>query len=130
MAVGLSSTTMDNILNTFRGTTYTAPAGVFVQVHVGDPGAAGTANPSAVTSRQSATFAAPTTDGTGRAINLSNTPTFSMTATETISHISLWSATSAGTFLQSAALTSSVPVINGSTLTFSQLRLKYDPVAA
>lgn len=126
MTVGLASAQANAYLNTYRATNITAPANVFLKLHTGDPGAAGTANVSAVTTRNSITFAA----ASGGSMSLSSVGSFSMTTTETISHVSIWDASSAGNFLQSCALTASVPVINGSTLSFSSLTLSYTPIAA
>ena len=72
-----------------RNTAY-AEAAVYVQLHLGDPGSAGTANPAANTTRQAATFG---TGATGRAI--SNTAAVEWTSvpnTETYTWISLWDA--------------------------------------
>jgi len=52
-----------------------------------------------------------------------------MTATETISHISLWD--SAGTtFLWSVALTASKSVVSGDSLQLTSLTLALTPIAA
>ena len=64
MTAGLSTTNMANAwLAVFRGggagTSFTAPAALYIQIHTGDPGASGTANVSAVTTRQAVTFGAP-----------------------------------------------------------------------
>jgi len=126
MTAGLASAHAHGLLNLFRGTNYTAPAGVFVKLHTGDPGASGTANASAVTTRNEATWAAPA----GGAMALSSLTGYSMTATETISHISLWDAATAGSFLQSAALTTPKSVNDGDTLTLTTLTLSYTPIAA
>jgi hypothetical protein len=126
MTVGLAPATANAYLNVFRNTTYTAIANVFVKLHIGDPGAAGTANASAVTTRNAIVWAA----ASGGSMALSTLSAFSMTTSETISHVSLWDASTAGTFLQSAALTASVPVINGSTLTFSAFTVAFTPIAA
>jgi hypothetical protein len=61
---------------------------------------------------------------------LSSISGYSMTATETITHVSFWDASSAGNFLESAALTSSQAVINGSTLNFTTITLSFTPIAA
>jgi hypothetical protein len=55
---------------------------------------------------------------------------YSMTTTETITHISLWDASSAGNFLDSVALSASKPVTNGDTLTLTTLTLGFTPIAA
>lgn len=88
-------------------------AGVFVQLHLGDPGAAGTANPAAETDRVQATFGAA---ASGRAI--SNTAVIewlAVAATETYTHVSLWDAAAAGNFLGRDDLSSAAAVTAGDT---------------
>ena len=127
MTVGLAATTLaNNWLNMLRGTAFTAPAATYIKLHTADPGAAGATAASAVTTRQAATFSA----ASAGAIALSNYPSFTMTGTETISHISVWDASSAGNFLWSAALTTSKSVVNTDTLTFTTLGVSLTPVAA
>ena len=126
MTAGVASTLANSWLNMLRGVAFTAPAGTFIKLHIGDPGSAGTANPSAVTTRQTATFSA----AASGAIALSNSPAFSMTSTETVSHISVWSDVSAGTFLWSAALTTSKAVVATDTLTLSSCGFNLTPLAA
>jgi len=109
-----------------RQVAFTAPAGTYIELHTADPGAAGTSNPSAVTTRQSATFSA----ASGGAIALSNSPSFTMTATETITHISVWDAATSGNFLWSAALTTAKSVVATDTLTFTTLGVSLAPLAA
>src|SRR5258708_37543974 len=58
MASGLAATTLANKwLNMLGGTAFTAPS-TFVQLHTGEPGAAGTSNVSSVTTRPAITWAA------------------------------------------------------------------------
>jgi hypothetical protein len=127
MTVGLSTVNLANaMLNGIRGTSFTNAA-TYIALHVGDPGAAGATNPSAVTTRQSATFAA----AASGAIALSASPTaWSMTTGETITHISVWTASTAGSFLWSAALSVSKTVANGDTLTLNTCGLSLAPLAA
>lgn len=127
MTVGLAATTLANSwLNMLRASAFTAPAATYIKLHTADPGAAGTTSPSAVTTRQAATFSA----ASGGAIALSNSPAFTMTATETISHISVWDASTAGNFLWSAALTTAKSVVNTDTLTFTTVGVSLTPIAA
>jgi hypothetical protein len=127
MTVGLATTTLaNNWLNMLRATAFTAPAATYIKLHTADPGAAATANASAVTTRQAATFSA----ASGGAIALSNSPSFTMTATETITHISVWDASTAGNLLWTAALTTSKSVVNTDTLTFTTLGVSLSPLAA
>lgn len=127
MAVGLATVTLANSwLNMLRATAFTAPAGTFIKLHTGDPGAAGATLPSAVTTRQAATFSA----AASGALALSNAPAFTMTSTETISHISVWDASTAGNLLWTAALTTAKAVVNTDTLTFNTVGVSLTPLAA
>lgn len=127
MTVGLATVASANaMLDGFRNTAFQVAA-TWVKLHTGDPGSAGTANAGAVTTRSQATFAA----ASSGAIALTGTnPSWSMTTTETITHISVWSASSAGTFHWSAALSSSKSVANGDTLTLTSCGLSLSPLAA
>lgn len=131
MTVGVSAVNTANAwLNIFRGggngVTFTAPSTMFVQLHTADPGASGTTAVATTSTRQAATFAA----ASGGVMALSNTPTFTAAGTETISHISLWSASTVGTFYWSAALTASKSVVASDTLTFSAIGISIAPLAA
>lgn len=113
MTVGYSTTHAHAILNLYRATNATAPASVWLALHTGDPGASGTSNASAETDRKEVTFAAPSAGSmTASAVSWTGWDAGS----ETISHVSLWSASSAGTFLQSGALAASKAVENGDTI--------------
>ena len=125
MTVGLAAATANGFLDNFRNTAVSART-VYCKLHTGDPGSAATANAGAVTTRNAVTWNA----ASSGSMTLSALSSYSMTTSETITHISLWDASSAGNFLQSAALTASVPVINGSTLSFSSLTLSFTPLAA
>lgn len=125
MTIGLSAAMANARLNVYRGTAQAAVS-VFVKCHTGDPGSAGTANASAVTTRNAATWNAPS----GGSMTLATLATYAMTASETITHLSLWDASTAGNFQESVALTAGVPVINGSTLTIGTLTISEGPLAA
>jgi hypothetical protein len=128
MTVGISSANLCTPwLNVIRGTSFTGIATPFIQLHTADPGAAGTTAVSAVTTRVAATWAAPASN----AIALNGTlPSWSMTATETISHVSVWSASSAGTFYFSVALTVPQAVVNTNTFVLNTLGVAFTPIAA
>lgn len=107
----------DSVANSFldafaRNVSY-ANAAVWVKLHLGDPGSAGTSNAAAETTRQQATFGSA---ASGRAI--SNTVAVEWTnvsTTETYTWISLWTASSGGTFLGRDDLSSSAAVTAGDT---------------
>jgi len=125
VTAGLAAADANAKLNVWRNTSYTG-VNAFCKLHTGDPGSAGTANASTVTTRNAITWSA----ASAGSMSLSSLSGFSMTATETISHISIWDASSAGNFLASAALTASKNVTNGDTLTISTLTVAYTPIAA
>jgi hypothetical protein len=104
----------NKMLDAWAGrTTYTANAAVFVKLHLGDPGAAGTSNAAVNTSRQEATFGAAAASGA-----ISNTAAvewLAVSTTETYSHVSFWTASSGGTFLGSDDLSSTAAMTAGDT---------------
>lgn len=126
MTTGLAAARATARLNVYRNTADSAIAAVYVKLHTGDPGSAGTANASAVTTRNQVTWNAPS----GGSMTLNTLSDYSMTASETISHASFWDDATAGNFLESFALTDSVPVINGSTLSWTALTISESPLAA
>lgn len=133
MAVGLSDANFSHkVLNhMLRAIASTAPAGNFVLPHTADPGASGTNAPTTGAvggSRQSVSFAA----AAAAACASSNTPSWAAWdgGSVTISHISVWDASTAGNFLYSAALTTSKAITNGDTFTLSSLSVSLAPRAA
>jgi hypothetical protein len=127
MATGLHTVNVANKwLDWLRGTAITAPAGMFLKLHIGDPGAAAATAPSAVTSRNALTMAA----ASGGAISLTTLAAYAMTTGETISHFSVWDASSAGNPLFTGQLTASKVVANGDSLTFTALGVSLTPLMA
>jgi hypothetical protein len=124
MAVGLSS----GVVNGWLDGTF-ATATCWVKLHTADPGAAGaTAAAAGDTTRKQATMAA--ASGGSKAASASVGPWTNASTTETLSHISLWSASSAGTFNGSAALTASQAWVNTNTFTLTSLSIAITPIAA
>lgn len=128
MPAGLSTANLANKwLDMLNATAFTAPAAFWIQVHKGDPGSAGTANQSAVTTRKQVTWSA----ASGGSKSQSSSPSaWTMTTSETISHISCWDASTSGTFLLSAQLATSQSVVNLDTLTLTTFTVTFTPVAA
>lgn len=126
MTAGFTATRANSMLNVLRNTTYTGIAATFVKLHTGDPGSAATANASAVTTRNAIAWNA----ASAGSMTLSTLANYAMTASETITHISIWDASTAGNFIESWALSAGVPVVNGSTLTFNTFTLSFTPIAA
>ena len=99
MTTGLGSATAAAILNELVAANgaWSTPASCYVQLHLGDPGAAGTANAAANSIRQAAVFSTATAAG---AITTSADITWtSVSNTEVYAYVSFWSASTAGTLL-------------------------------
>lgn len=98
----------------FRNIAYTGNATLYVKLHLADPGEAGTASPAAHTTRAPVTFAA----ASAGSIASNSAATFtSMVANETISHISLWDASTAGVCKWTGPLTTPKAVAIGDDFT-------------
>ena len=132
MAVGIISYLCNAFLNAIRGggsgTSYTAPAAVYVQLHTANPGAAGSTAVSSVTTRSAATFGA----AASGVISLTNTPSWASwagTNGEVVSHISCWDASSAGNCLWTAALTVAKTMNTGDTLNLTAATVTITPAS-
>lgn len=133
MTVGFSTVnTVNAWLNTLRGTSAASFTGVttmFVQLHTADPGASGTTSVSSTTTRQAVNFNAAAT-GSQALTGTTQWTAWAGTNGEVVTHISLWGASTAGTFYYSVALTASKTVNTGDTLTLSTLTVAIAPLAA
>jgi type IV secretory pathway TrbL component len=123
MTVGLSATTANAMIDGQLGT-------VWVALHVGDPGASGTANASSVTTRAQSTRASASAGSSAQSGTDPSWASWAGTNNQTQTHISLWSASTAGTFLGSAALAVSKTMQTGDTLTLDTLGISLSPIAA
>ena len=105
MADGAAAATVDNFLAQFlNGTASTIVlGGLYCELHIGAPGAAGTANPALNTTREAAgTFTAPSG---GSASNTAAITWTSVPDTETYTDVALWTAATGGTFVASGTIT-------------------------
>lgn len=113
LAAGVANAWLDALGN---AANYTAPTAFYVKLHTGDPGSAGTSNAATETTRQQASFSA----ASGGAITTDAAVTWTnVSTTETYSHVSFWSASTAGTFLGSDDLAASKAVTAGDTFTIA-----------
>jgi hypothetical protein len=130
MAIGILPTEANSMLTAYtKGTAYNGNAAFWVKLHTGDPGAAGTSNAAGNTTRQQATF------GTASAGSITTTADLvwtNVSTAETYSHVSFWTASSAGTFLGSDDLAATKTVAIGDTFTIAtgSLTVNITPVAA
>lgn len=130
MTAGLSAANLANKwLDMLGGTAFTAPAGSFVKLHTADPGAAGATAASAEATRKALTWSAAAAGSKSITTTLPSWTAWAVGA-ETITHISVWDASTVGTFLFSAALTASKPMTNGDTLNLNTLTFALTPIAA
>jgi hypothetical protein len=131
MTVGLSTVNLANAwLSTMRNTSassFTAPTDLFVQCHTADPGASGTtAVSTGIATRTVADWAAPSVGS----MALTATVSFAVTGSDTITHVSVWSASTAGTFYYSAVLSASKVVSASDTFNLTALTFALTPIAA
>ena len=126
MTVGFSTSLVNDILNAIcNGIPFTTP-GNFVGLHTGDPGLNGTSNLSVMTLRKIANFGTPING----LVDLTTSLTWVMTATETITHLSVWSSPAGGSFYWSTELPSPITKNSGETLTLNACQLTIGPLAA
>ncbi len=101
--------------------TPVAPTEIYVQLHVGDPGADGLGNPALNTERKLIAWgvaANTNTDGRAQAASSANVSWPAVTDDETYSHISLWDAETAGNCWYKDAMLAPVPVTTGGAFVF------------
>lgn len=104
----------NKMLDAYVGrTTYTAQVAFYVQLHIGDPGAAGTANVAVNTTRQAVTFGSAA--ASGAIANTAAVEWTSVSTTETYTYVSFWTANAAGTWLGNDDLSSSAAMTAGDT---------------
>jgi hypothetical protein len=130
MAVGLGSTVANAILDALcRSVTWTEPVAFYVKLHLGDPGASGASNAAAETTRKAVTFSAASA---GAITNSADIDWTAVAATETVTHISFWDASTAGNFLGSDQLNASASLSAGGDFTIAagDLDISLTPIAA
>lgn len=104
-------------------TSYTMPTNVYVKLHTGDAGEAGTSNAAAETTRKQASWATAASGSiaTSATLEWTNVPT-----TETYTHWSMWDNSTAGNCLWTGALSASAAVTAGDTFQITTLTLTLD----
>ena len=100
-------------------TTWTASA-AYAGLAIGDPGPAGTANPSSVTTREAVTWGSPSNTSNVESISASSEPEWTSwagTNGETVTDTIYMSASTSGTFEFSIPLSAPVTMDTGDSLT-------------
>jgi hypothetical protein len=104
-------------------TAWTIPSNVYVKLHTGDAGEAGTTNAATETTRKVAAWATAASGSIATSATLEWT---NVAATETYSHWSMWDASTGGNCLWTGALSSSAAVTAGDTFQITTLTLSLD----
>ena len=115
MAHGLGAYLGNAWMNALGNATAFSVAVPYVKLHVGNPGAAGTANPAVETTRKSVSFGVSTTGALASDADISWT---NIAGSEDANHFTCWDALSAGNFLFSGTITAN-PYDAGDTYTIS-----------
>jgi hypothetical protein len=122
MAVGWTEKLANTQLDVVASTLY-------AQLHVGDPGAAGTANTSSETTRVVLTLSA--ASGASRAMAAAiEWPVWSTGITETISHLSFWDAITGGEFQFSSTIGSPQEMSDGKILELLTFSIAHTSLAS
>jgi hypothetical protein len=114
MPVGVATPIANSILALMlNGTTWTGYTTLYAQLHVGQPGAAGTANIAGENTRVSCGSAPEFGTPAGGSCSNNNALTWTAVNTnETYTNVSLWTALTGGTFVGSGSI-SAQPVVVG-----------------
>jgi hypothetical protein len=110
------------LLNTLRNTSFAVTA-VYLKLHTGDPGEAGTSNAATEATRKVVSFAAASS---GSMTSSATVEWTNVSTTETYSHWSLWDASTAGNCLWSGGLATTAAVTAGDTFQITSLTLTLD----
>lgn len=114
MALGLSTTIADDFLEWLfnASATSAAPTNIWIQLHTADPGAAGTTAVAGNATRKDLTASMGTASGGTISNNAAITwTTGEVDTSEDYTHWSLWTASTAGTFLCSGSVTANAVTI-------------------
>lgn len=113
MATGMSTATCNSILDAIGNATAYSIATPYIQLHTADPGASGTTAVATETTRKLVSFGA----ASGGAISNDAAITWTAVAgSEDFTHWTLWTASTAGTFIGSGTVTANA-VTAGDTFT-------------
>lgn len=127
MTVGITSYLANALLNHVgRNVSYTPPAVVYAKAHTADPGATGATAAATTTTRLALAFAA----AASGSMAANTTPEWTLIATETISHVSFWDASTGGNCLWTAAATVSKGGVSGDIIRIATDTLAFTPIAA
>jgi hypothetical protein len=133
VTTGLATTNLANKwLDMLGASAFTAPTAAWMALHTADPGAAGTTSPCTGTtggSRKQITWSAASAGSKAATTTLPSWTAWDG-GSVTISHISVWDASTSGTFLYSGALGTARAITNGDTFNITSHSVALTPLAA
>jgi len=101
MATGISSYLADELLDAVGNNSSFAVGAVFIKLHIGDPGANGTANPATETTRKAASFGA---SSSGTLTSDADITWTNIAGSQDATFFTAWDSASAGNFLFSGSI--------------------------
>jgi len=101
MATGLSSYLANAFLNSVGNATSFSVSTAYVKLHIGDPGANGTANPATETTRKAVSFGAA---GSGSMASDADVTWTAISGSQDATYFTAWDASTAGNFLFSGTI--------------------------
>ena len=102
MATGISSYLADELLDAVGNASSFSVGTVYIKLHIGDPGANGTSNPTTETTRKSASFGAASA---GTLTSDADITWTSIAGSQDATFFTAWDNASAGNFLFSGSIT-------------------------
>jgi hypothetical protein len=115
MATGMSAHLANSLLNALGNNTAYAVTNVYVQLHIGDPSANGTANGATETTRKAVSFAGASGGAIGSDADVSWT---NISGSQDATFFTAWDALTGGSFLFSGTITGN-PYTAGDTYTIT-----------
>ena len=115
MATGMSAYLADSLLNALGNNTAYAVTNVYVQLHIGDPSAAGTANPATETTRKAVSFASASAGSIASDADVTWT---NISGSQDATFFTAWDSSTGGNFLFSGTITGN-PYTAGDTYTIT-----------
>lgn len=101
MATGISSYLADELLDAVGNNSSFAVGAVYIKLHIGDPGANGTANPATETTREAASFGA---SSSGTLTSDADITWTNIAGSEDATYFTAWDSATTGNFLFSGSI--------------------------
>jgi hypothetical protein len=131
MAAGWNPVIVNQILDSvFSAAAFTPLAASYIQLHTGDPGAAGTSNISSYATRTVLAWSSASGGSKALSASVAITASWSGTNGEVLTHVSYWSAVTGGTFIVSDQLVAPVTVATGQPVNLPNATAPWTPLAA